>query len=167
LAVILLKSFPARAWQLTHGSFYNSDRVSLKLDPHWLVRQDEKGRDWIQRPEAFSSVADAIDVILIRESKQCPAAETEMQDTYNKILTNQNTRRDRPLPPIIHLVTSPEVVDCAVLSGDGGLMECFLPKDGTSVHLDISSFKGASAKQEALTMMKSIRITKSCLPVAQ
>lgn len=136
----------------------------MKLDPHWLVRPNDKGEDEIQRPGAFSSFPMAADSMIVRQSKKCPATEAEMTETYNKILAIQNARHERPLPPIIHLSESPQVIDCAKLTQDGGVTDCFFPKDGTYARLIIGGLGGPSAQQEALTMVKSIRITTACVP---
>lgn len=157
----LLKAFPGRAWQLAHGLTFRTGRIEMKLDPHLLVRLNDKGEDEIQRPEAFSSFPIAADSMIIRQSKKCPATEAEMTETYNKIITIQNSRHERPLPSIIHLSESPQVIDCAKLTQDGGVTDCFSPKDGTYARLIISGLGGPSVRQEALTMVKSIRITTS------
>jgi hypothetical protein len=139
----------------------------MTLDPHWTVRKDGQGRVWIERPEAFSSLPISADSISIRESKECPKTETQLEEAYNKTLLNLSNRRGRPVRPITHLTASPEVVDCADLTEDGGLLDCFLPSDGTYARILTGGPSGPSAKQEALTMAKSIRIIKPCIPSTQ
>jgi hypothetical protein len=163
LAIFAIKGFPGPIWHLTHGSTYKTDRISMKLDPRWLVRRNDKGQDEIERPETFSAFPIAGDTIWVHESTQCPASETEMEETYDKALANQSRHLKRPLGPIVHLTSSPEVIDCAELTLDGGLLDCYLPKDGTYARILTTGLNG-SAKQEALAMVKSIRIIKPCVP---
>ena len=165
LSAVVVPLLHSRVWQLVHGRDFASGRVSIHLNPNWIVKAGDSGKGWLERPWNYPTVVPTIDDVWIHQSDSClpPEFSAKLKDRLTKL----NTHPNRPPPQWFELPTQSETALCISSVGPSfgkddhwQSQQCFLPKDGTLI-----DFNGRQSIQTELTaMIRSVRIIKACTP---